>query len=89
MNTKDRWYGDGSTQSSQVDTRQALLCDNIKATGIIVYTIQVNTDNEATSSILKSCASSTSQFFLLTSASQVISTFSSIGTALSKLRVSK
>jgi Flp pilus assembly protein TadG len=89
LNTKDRWYGDGSTQSTQVDTRQALLCNNIKAAGIIVYTIQVNTDNEATSSILKSCASSTSQFFLLTSASEVISTFNSIGTALSKLRVSK
>ncbi|MFT4115289.1 pilus assembly protein TadG-related protein [Bradyrhizobium sp.] len=89
LNTKDRWYGDGSTQSSQVDARQALLCSNIKATGVIIYTIQVNTDNEATSSILQSCASSTSQFYLLTSASQVISTFSTIGTALSKLRVSQ
>ena len=30
LNTIDRWYGDGSSPSSQVDARQKLLCDNIK-----------------------------------------------------------
>jgi len=89
LNTMDRWYGNGSSWSSAVDTRQGLLCSNIKAAGVTIYTIQVNTGGDATSSILQSCASSSSNFFMLTTASQVISTFNSIGASLSKLRVSK
>jgi Flp pilus assembly protein TadG len=89
LNTMDRWYGNGSSWSSAVDTRQGLLCTNIKNAGVTIYTIQVNTGGDPTSSILQSCASSPSNFFMLTSASQVISTFNSIGASLSKLRVSK
>ncbi len=89
LNTMDRWYGNGSTQSTQVDARQKLLCDNIKAAGVTVYTIQVNTGGDPTSSILSYCASGSANFFMLTTASQVISTFNSIGTSLSKLRISK
>ena len=89
LNTIDRWYGNGSSYSSQVDARQKLLCDNIKATGITIYAIQVNTGGDPTSTILQSCASDSDKFFQLTSATQVISTFNSIGTALSDLRISK
>jgi hypothetical protein len=85
----DRWYGNGSSHSSQVDDRQGLLCTNIKNAGVKIYTIQVNTGGDPTSTILQSCASSPSNFFMLTSASQVISTFNSIGASLSKLRVAR
>lgn len=88
LNTMDRWYGNGSTQSPQVDARQQLLCNNIKAAGITIYTVQVNTGGDPTSAILQSCASTSSNFFMLTDASQVISTFNSIGTSLTKLRIS-
>jgi hypothetical protein len=37
LNTGDRWYGDFSNQSSQVDTRMKTLCDNIKAIQIRKY----------------------------------------------------
>src|SRR5271166_5429315 len=40
LNTQDRWYGNGSTPSPQVDARQETLCANIKAAGIVVYTVQ-------------------------------------------------
>jgi Flp pilus assembly protein TadG len=89
LNTMDRWYGTGSSWSSNVDDRQKLLCDNIKAAGITLYTIQVNTGGDPTSSVLQYCASGASNFFMLTSASQVISTFNSIGTSLAKLRIAK
>lgn len=89
LNTMDRWYGNGSTQSPQVDARQQILCDNIKAAGVTIYTIQVNTGGDPTSTILQYCASGSSNFFMLTDASQVITTFNSIGTSLTKLRVSK
>jgi len=44
LNTGDRWYGDFSSQSSQVDTRMETLCTNIKATGVTIYTVQIDTD---------------------------------------------
>ena len=89
LNTMDRWYGDGSDWSSQVDDRQGVLCGNIKNAGVEIYTIQVNTGGDPTSTILQSCATDASHFFMLTSASEVISTFNSIGTSLSKLRVAR
>jgi len=87
LNTQDRWYGDGYNTSTQVDARQQILCNNIKAAGTIVYTVQVNTDGDPTSTLLQNCASDPSYFFLLTTASQIVTTFQSIGTALSDLRL--
>jgi Flp pilus assembly protein TadG len=83
MNTQDRWY---SSQSS-IDARQQLTCDNIKAAGITLYTIQVNTGSDPISTLLKNCASSSDKFYYLTSASQISGVFQEIGTNLSKLRI--
>ncbi len=94
LNTQDRWYGDGYNWSQQVDARQQILCDNMKSAGVTIYTIQVDTDNEPTSSVLQYCAGTTagvsdaSKFFLLTQPNQIITTFNQIGTGLSKLRIS-
>jgi Flp pilus assembly protein TadG len=100
LNTEDRWpdYGDGSQQfNGSIDTRQAQLCSNIKAqtdpkTGkpmYTIYTIQVDTGGDPTSTILQYCASSPDKFYKLTSSTQIVTTFNSIGTALSKLRVAQ
>jgi Flp pilus assembly protein TadG len=89
LNTQNRWYGDGSTPSSQVDARQQILCNNIKAAGITLYTVQVNTDGDPTSTLLQQCASDPSKFFLLTSADQIVTTFDTIGTSLTMLHLSK
>ena len=89
LNTQDRWYGNGSTQSPQVDARQQILCNNIKAAGITVYTVQVNTDGDPTSTLLQQCASDPSKFFLLTSANQIVTTFGTIGTSLMTLYLAK
>ncbi|HEV2630605.1 MAG TPA: TadE/TadG family type IV pilus assembly protein [Pseudolabrys sp.] len=94
LNTQDRWYGNGSATSTSVDYRMVDpsgngTCANIKAAGITIYTIQVNTGGDPTSTLLKNCASDTSKFFLLTSASQIVTTFQQIGTNLTQLRVAK
>ena len=83
LNTEDRWY----TTASSIDTRQQKACDNIKAAGITIYTVQVNTGSDPTSTLLKNCASDTSKFFLLTSSAEIVTTFGQIGTALSNLRI--
>ena len=89
LNTQDRWYGDGMNTSTQVNARQQILCNNIKAAGVIVYTVQVNTGGDPTSTLLQNCASSPDKFFLLTKADQIVTTFQQIGTELSDLRISK
>ncbi|MBB4359980.1 Flp pilus assembly protein TadG [Bradyrhizobium sp. CIR48] len=87
MNTQNRWYSD----SSQIDAREKKLCDNAKAqpNNITIYTVQVNTGTDPTSSVLQYCASSADKFYLVTSASQTVSVFKDIGTSLSKLRVAR
>lgn len=94
LNTWDRWYGNGSSTNTSVDYRMVDTtgkgtCANIKAANITIYTIQVNTGGDATSTLLKNCASSSDKFFLLTSASQIVTAFNQIGTNLSQLRVAK
>jgi hypothetical protein len=55
--------------------------------------VQVNTGNDATSSVLQYCAGTkpqvadTGKFFLLTSPNQIVTTFNQIGVGLSKLRL--
>ena len=85
LNTQDRWY----TSQSSIDVRQTLTCSNVKAAGITLYTIQVNTGGDPTSTLLQSCASDSSKFFLLTSATEIVTTFNTIGTAISKLHIAK
>lgn len=90
-------YGN-STFPGSIDARQQVLCDNLHnardsggAPMYTIYTIQVNTSSPAdpTSAILKYCASSPDKFYMLTSSSQIVTTFNTIGTALSKLRLAR
>lgn len=94
LNTENRWpaYGDGVTQTgTAIDDRQKMMCDNIKAAGITIYTVQVNTGSPAdpTSGVLQYCASGTGNFYLVTAASQTVTAFNSIYNSLSQLRVAK
>ena len=90
LNTQDRWY---SSQTS-IDNRMLAsdgtgTCANIKAAGITIYAIQVNTAGDATSTLLQNCASDTSKFWMLTSSGQIATTFQQIGTNLTQLRVAQ
>lgn len=89
LNTGDRWYGDFSSQSSQVDARMQTMCDNVKATGVTIYTVQIDTDGAGQSAVLPYCASASNNFFMLTDPSQISAAFAQIGTSISKLRVAK
>jgi Flp pilus assembly protein TadG len=89
LNTQNRLYGNGVDPSPEVDARQKILCDNVKAAGITLYAVQVNTSGDPTSALLQGCASTPNKFFLLTSSTAIVTTFNQIGTALSNLRVAK
>jgi len=69
-----------------IDALQKISCDNIKAAGIVVYTVQVNTDRDPTSMLLQQCASPETvelkaPKFLLTSGRQIVTAFNTIGTS--------
>src|SRR5258708_5353388 len=101
LNTEARMPGDGHGRSqvgTKIANRQAQQCANIKALTdssgrpmYTIYTIQVNTSSPAdpTSTVLQNCASDQSKFFMLTNSSQIATTFTTIGTALSQLRVAR
>lgn len=91
LNTQDRFY----SQQTPIDNRMyqtgngSGTCANIKAAGITIYTIQVNTGGDPTSTLLQNCASDSNKFWMLTSASQINTVFNNIGTNLTQLRVAK
>jgi hypothetical protein len=102
LNTEDRWVGYGV---SQIDARQTLMCQNIKAMTdpktnkpmYTIYAIQVNTSVPAdpTSTVLQNCATSVDAthpgpyFFMLSNSTDIASTFNNIGVQLSQLRIAQ
>lgn len=93
LNTLNRWYGNGSSTNASVDKRMfesATLgtCANVKAAGITIYAVHVNTDGDPKSTLLENCATSKDKFWMVTSASGLGSVFTEIGTELTKLRIS-
>jgi Flp pilus assembly protein TadG len=92
LNTENRWYDSGgwfNNGATNIDNRQKLTCANVKAAGITLYTIHVNTDGDPLSTLLQGCASAPDKFWMLTNASQLVSTFKQIGTNLSNLRLAE
>jgi Flp pilus assembly protein TadG len=66
-NTQNRWY----SSESSINARQALTCANAKTAGMLIYAVQVNTGGDATSTVLKNCASDPAKFFELKLADQL------------------
>lgn len=96
LNTRNRWKGDGSNTSTDVDKRMydssnsgKGTCANIKAKDITIYTIQVNTGNDARSTLLQNCATDAGKFYYLTSASEMVTVFDEIASELASLYIAK
>ncbi len=72
LNTDNRW----TSSQTQIDKRMydsskngAGTCANIKAAGVKIYTIHVNTGGDPMSTLLQNCASDTNKFWQVTSSS--------------------
>jgi hypothetical protein len=89
LNTQDRWYGDGSDDSTQVDSRMSLVCTNAKADGIVIYAVFVDIGGtQGNSTVLQNCATDSTKYYDLTSASQIQAALNAIGEQITNLRVS-
>ncbi len=93
LNTQNRW----TTSAGNIDKRMvngtspnfAGTCTNVKATGVQIFSVQVNTGGDPTSTLLKNCATNTSMFFELKTAGALVTTFDQIGSALANIHISK
>ena len=82
LNTQNRW----STDQTTIDTRQRILCDNMKRApyNVKIFALQVNTSTtkpDPVSAVLQYCASSADNFQMITSSGQTAQAFQNISDA--------
>ena len=78
-----------STWTTTMSQRTLQACDNIKAAGIIIYTVafQISGDDASALTMLQSCASDKDKYFAPGTNSDLLSAFNAIGQDISELRV--
>ncbi len=81
-NTQNRW----TTNGTSIDARTDLACTNTKANGIRLYTIRV-IDGDA--ALLRRCASETSMYYDVRSASELVPVFQRIAAEIGQLRLTQ
>lgn len=84
-----RWDGAdfyGNQPSSHGDVKTRALCDNIKARGIVIYSIAFQAPAGA-SNLMRECASETSKFYDSDSSADLVAAFSAIAGDINKLRL--
>ena len=81
----------GTTRSDdaidELDERTTAVCDNIKAKGIIIYTITFQVSSSSTRDLMRDCASEADNYFDSPSDSELETAFRAIGQELSNLRI--
>jgi len=93
LNTQNRW----SSSQSSIDNRMqngtspniSGTCQNIKNANVQIYTVQVNTGGDPTSTLMQNCATNVGMFFELKTANALVDTFDKIGSALANIHISK
>ena len=93
LNTKNRWWGNGSSTGTSdtalIDDRMDKVCAAAKADGITVYSIFLNISSQGNSAPLQNCASDSTKYFALTTTSAVVTTFQQIAQSITSVRVNK
>ncbi|MGH7018756.1 MAG: pilus assembly protein TadG, partial [Brevundimonas sp.] len=70
-------------------TQATKLCDNMKADGVIVYTVGFQIDDANAAAILKSCASGDDRAYLPKTGDDLSKNFAEIGQDITRLRISR
>jgi Flp pilus assembly protein TadG len=76
----------GTARRTAMDARLAELCTNMRAQGIIIYTVGVQVDSR-TQTLLRECATSPSNYFNVTNVNDIGSAFDRIAGAIENLRI--
>jgi glycine cleavage system aminomethyltransferase T len=75
--------------AQQLDTKLAQICTNMKAEGIIVYTVVFDLNSTTVDDMMRTCASQPDYYFNSPDAASLRQAFRTIGDSLSNLRISK
>ncbi|MDD9925985.1 MAG: pilus assembly protein TadG-related protein [Rhodospirillaceae bacterium] len=78
-----------SAAKTELNNRLTEVCNNMKAAGIIIYTITFSLNNETTKTIYRNCATDTSKYFDSGNGPALQQAFQDIAEELINLRVSK
>ena len=81
-NTQNRW----TSKTNDIDKQTEKACDEVKASGVRVYSIRVIDGN---ASLLKKCATSKSHFFEVRDADELEPVFKSLAKEISAVRIAK
>lgn len=76
----------GSQRRAVMDQRLATLCTNMKAQGIVIYTVRVEV-NSGSSSLLQNCASKPDNFYDVQNVADLGDAFEQIAGQISRLRI--
>jgi Flp pilus assembly protein TadG len=82
LNTQNRW----TTKPADIDARTKVVCSNIKAAEIRLFTVRVLEGNEA---LLQSCASDPTMYYNVTAANQLNGVFAMIAKELTQIRIAR
>ncbi|MCJ9428593.1 pilus assembly protein TadG-related protein [Kordiimonas marina] len=86
----DFGFSNVSDARAELDTRFAATCSNIKAAGVIIYTITFGSSpDSSTQAAYSACATKPSFYFHAPTADSLSQAFETIGRQLSNLRLSK
>jgi Flp pilus assembly protein TadG len=75
-------------RNTALDNRTATLCNNIKADGIVVYTVRIDVSG-VSPTVLQNCASTPAQFYDVPNVPNLPAVFTSIAGQIGKLRLAK
>jgi hypothetical protein len=75
-------------RNAALDTRTATICTNIKAAGIIVYTVRIDVSG-VSPTVLQNCASSAGQFYDVPNVANLPNAFNQIAGQIGKLRIAQ
>jgi Flp pilus assembly protein TadG len=80
--------GGTSARTTAIDNRLAAICTNMKAAGIVIYTVRVEVKT-GSSALLEGCATTPDKFYDVQSASNLTAVFSAIAGSIENLRITQ
>jgi len=80
--------GAASVRTDKIDDRLTLLCTNMKAKGIVIYTVRVEVTS-GSSDLLQGCATTPDKFYDVQDVAQLGAAFDAIARSIDNLRISK
>ena len=78
-----------NTAQSELDQKLKDVCENIKETGITIYTITFQLEDTSTQNLFRECATDPAKFFNSPNNETLSEAFRSIGAELSNLRIGR